>query len=229
MSTITSLAVETTPSVISADVIALCERLGSGRPTFVPVQSVVGRHGWCFLNVREKIKLDKGAGLFGWNIWEYPNLYLTAEFHAVWQDPSGTLVDVTPKVDGETRIVFAVDPHYSADFDFYKRPNNRRVRIYEPKPAASLVKANIRDLSRSQRILEEQRAAENGMNLKQWVGSKASADPLCGLIDDFLQCADEADKLLTPTPDGVFCDDMDMHALLEQHKMKLLAAIKARS
>jgi hypothetical protein len=43
---------------------------------------------------------------------------IEGEFHAVWSSPQGRLLDVTPKPDGETRILFL--------------PDNKRVYRNEP-------------------------------------------------------------------------------------------------
>ncbi len=75
---------ETTPTAITPAVISLCGSLSTEPPTYVPVrQDRHGIYGFCNLGVLEKIKADGGTIRFGWNIWEYPGLYLTAEFHAV--------------------------------------------------------------------------------------------------------------------------------------------------
>jgi hypothetical protein len=123
---------ETTPGAITAEIIGLCESLNADPPVYVPVgDDPHGMYGFCNLGVLDKIKAEGGEIRFGWSIWEYPGVYLTAEFHAVWVHPTGNLVDITPKPDRETRIVFAGDPTLPPDFDFAKRPNNRRARIYQ--------------------------------------------------------------------------------------------------
>lgn len=33
----------------------------------------------------------------GWAIWEFPKVMLEAEFHGVWQAPSGNLLDLMPR------------------------------------------------------------------------------------------------------------------------------------
>ena len=38
--------------------------------------------------------------MLGWSITIMPNAYLEAEFHAVWRNPSGKLVDLTPIQSG---------------------------------------------------------------------------------------------------------------------------------
>jgi hypothetical protein len=83
---------ETTPVAISPDIIALCESLKTDPPGYVPVQTdPYGIFGFCNVGVLEKTKADGGTIRFGWCIWEYSRVWLIAEFHALWADPTGKL------------------------------------------------------------------------------------------------------------------------------------------
>jgi hypothetical protein len=58
------------------------------------------RVGYCFANVWDKVKQCGGRARYGW-MFIYrinPGLggYVFATNHAVWQDPNGMVVDVTP-------------------------------------------------------------------------------------------------------------------------------------
>jgi hypothetical protein len=188
---------ETTPAVIGSAIIDLSESLRASPPLFIPVQQDQhGLYGFCNVGVAEKIKTDGGTIRFGWCIWEYPRLFLTAEFHAVWVDPTGKLVDITPKPDGETRIVFASDPTYPPDFDFTKRPNNRRLRIYQPADRSELAQAKIATFTESQIKYEIGRASRKGLTLEQWIEARILIDPLPDLIDAFIRDTDERESLL---------------------------------
>lgn len=103
----------TTPSRISTDVRRLCRKLGHvEEPVFVPalVAMVPGAElNNCFDDVRREIEKNGGAIQHGWTIWQWPGIFIEAEFHAVWRDSQGRLIDVTPKLDGEDRILFAPD------------------------------------------------------------------------------------------------------------------------
>ena len=141
---------ETTPASISDDTVEFCKEIGSGSPVFVPVQSDrYGLYGYCSDGVNEKIKHDGGAIRFGWAIWEYPRLYLTAEFHAVWVNGDGNAIDITPKPSGETRIVFSGNGSYSSIFDFNQRPANRLRQIYKPASRIEVVRARVSVLIKS--------------------------------------------------------------------------------
>jgi hypothetical protein len=98
---------ETTPSAISPSLLAFCREDLGADPAFVPVfEDPDGIHGFCNLTVAAKVQHDGGSPLHGWTVWELPGALWTAEFHVVWKAPDGTLVDVTPKPDSETSILF---------------------------------------------------------------------------------------------------------------------------
>ena|SRR5881394_1030207 len=98
---------ETTPASITSPINSFAQKLGQEPPRYVPVvKDSTGLYGWCSDGVLEKIKHDGGGIRFGWTIWEWPRVLLTGEFHAVWHDPSGELIDITSKPHEEDRIVF---------------------------------------------------------------------------------------------------------------------------
>lgn len=65
----------------------------------------------CLTIVPEHVITHGGKQLTGWAIWESQHI-IEAEFHAVWQDPAGHIVDLTPKPPelGLVNIVFLADP-----------------------------------------------------------------------------------------------------------------------
>lgn len=106
----------TTPPKITRAVRRLVEAMKpGGEAAYLTVQpeadAVVNE---CFPNVEAKIARAGGRMLCGWQLWEWPNVLIEAEFHAVWVSPVGELVDITPKPHGETRILFVPDErkHY---------------------------------------------------------------------------------------------------------------------
>ena len=60
-------------------------------------------------------------------VWEWPGVYLEAEYHAVWRNPEGALVDLTPKDVPTKKILFLADP---------SRPYDGRRRRNEMSPLA---------------------------------------------------------------------------------------------
>lgn len=101
----------TTPKKISLEILELCKKaVPSGRPLFVNVsidpESAINE---CFTNVERYTAKHGGKSVLGWQIWEWPGVFAEAELHSVWKSPDGTLIDVSPKVDGEKLTLFVPD------------------------------------------------------------------------------------------------------------------------
>jgi hypothetical protein len=62
----------------------------------------------CFINVEKKVSQDGGKIVYGWTIWEH-KYFIEAEFHAVWENDDEDLIDITPKANQATRILFVPD------------------------------------------------------------------------------------------------------------------------
>ncbi|WP_434729570.1 hypothetical protein [Rhizobium binae] len=134
-----------------------------------------------------KIQQDGGTPLHVWTIWELPDALWTAEFHVVWKAPDGSLVDVTPKPDGETSILFVPDDTYLDDFDFAARPLNRRRRIRPDLDRAAIAASMISGLAESQKAYEAKRAAKMGLSLEKWMERKVPSDRLSDQIDTVIR------------------------------------------
>lgn len=119
---------ETTPTTIHDSVI----NIGTDAPEFVPVVKIEGaKHGVCYHNVTKKIKKSGGEFVAGWCVWEVKELLLTCEFHVVWQNKLGKLIDVTPKPDRENEILFVPDNRYGADINYeINLPQSILIKIY---------------------------------------------------------------------------------------------------
>lgn len=100
------------PTTIHDGVYRLRSKLGlSTKPVFVPVADTTGfARDNCFPNTTKKVASDGGTIQHGWTVWELPGKLIEGEFHAVWVSPEGALIDITPKRDGETQILFIPDP-----------------------------------------------------------------------------------------------------------------------
>ncbi len=102
----------TTPTVISELVKRFCAEL---EPNTEPVyiknmccgEAMMGR---CYVNVVAFCQQYGGETQFGWIIWELPDVYITAEHHAVVVANDGTLLDITPPLGNEKRILFLPSP-----------------------------------------------------------------------------------------------------------------------
>jgi len=80
------------------------------KPIYVDIRpDVTSRTGDCFENVLNKVRIAEGEAAYGWQFAEYAYM-IEAEFHAVWKDPLGNLVDITPSGDPTaTKILFVID------------------------------------------------------------------------------------------------------------------------
>lgn len=183
---------ETTPVSLSPALEEFCLTLGGDQPVFVPVvDDPHGMYGWCNDGVAEKIKVVGGSIAFGWTVWEWPDVLWTAEFHAVWRSSEGKLFDITPKPNGERRILFVADQSYSENFSFNERPGNRRRRAYQPANPAKASMERIATLKPSQVEYERKRAEKAGLSLQQWFEAKIPKDTLALIIDEMIAACDD--------------------------------------
>lgn len=102
----------TTPQEITKKILKFCkEKIDSAtKPVFLKLAPVGNcRLLDCFGNVENWIKDNGGSIQYGWIIWDNPNIFIEAEFHAVWVNDKGEYIDITPKIDGEEKILFIPD------------------------------------------------------------------------------------------------------------------------
>lgn len=107
----------------------------SQKPHFVPVKPESGAEPVeCFSNVKTKVETDGGEIKFGWAIWEWPNLMIEAEFHAVWISSENDPIDITPKPVGIDSVLFLPDSTRTYDYnrDYYRVDNIRRPLSTDP-------------------------------------------------------------------------------------------------
>jgi hypothetical protein len=103
---------ETTPRRITPPIKRLCKRLvPEATPGFVPVLAAPSAKPNAICeNVDEVIRVNGGEHAPGWLIWEMRGVLLNAERYSCWRSPEGDLIDVSPKPDGEKRILFLQSP-----------------------------------------------------------------------------------------------------------------------
>jgi hypothetical protein len=103
---------ETTPRRITPPVKRLCKKLvADGTPGFIPVLAVPSaKANAAYANVEDTIQINGGEHAPGWLIWEIRGVLLNAERYTCWRSPEGDLIDVSPKPDGEKRILFLEGP-----------------------------------------------------------------------------------------------------------------------
>lgn len=100
-----------TPAEHSSAIAALCSELCPGEtPVYVDVVPLPGAPpNECFPLVAEYVQKWGGTQVTGWSIWEFPGLFVEAEFHSVLRNSDGKLVDITPKRTPSARIYFVQD------------------------------------------------------------------------------------------------------------------------
>ncbi len=50
----------------------------------------------CYENVKKHISQNGGDIVYGWSIWEWPQVFIEAFHHALWKNPKGRLIDISP-------------------------------------------------------------------------------------------------------------------------------------
>lgn len=101
----------TAPQALSLSILSLCRTVSPDHaPNWVPVRpdqdALVNE---CFNNVSTKVAREDGAIVYGWLIWEWSRVFIEAEHHAVWEKDN-VLLDITPHVNGEPKVLFLPDP-----------------------------------------------------------------------------------------------------------------------
>jgi hypothetical protein len=111
------------PSSIDDTTLAFCAAISAEAPLYVPVAPAShARPAYCFDNSAEQAARHGGEAAYGWAIWHWPGRWFEAEHHAVWREPSGDLLDVTPQPGDPSRILFLPDPQAVYDPSTF-RPN----------------------------------------------------------------------------------------------------------
>lgn len=200
---------ETTPPTISTAIVDFAKSIGADLPRYVPVVlDEFGIYGFCSDGVALRVRESGGRILYGWTIWERPSVLYTAEFHAVWSAPDGTLHDITPKPGNESKIAFSPAPAYPTDFDFLKRPTNRLKRAYIAADPLETAKVKLATMSSPQKTYESKRADNAGVTLEVWLASRVPADPKVAIIDEFIALVEELHGLTVLTSRGTKISNM---------------------
>lgn len=150
---VTAVSSTRTPRHVTPHILRLIRNLGlDGEPERIPVRPVPeASAGECFPNVSRHVERAGGAVVYGWALWEWPNILVEAEFHSVWLN-EGILRDITP--NSETEILFQRDAkrvHTGAQV------RNARLALRDDqviRDLISLCDAHYRILNRGQRRIE---------------------------------------------------------------------------
>jgi hypothetical protein len=124
----------TTPTKVTPEIIELCQSIQGSQPPpyYVNVRPVSGAYNECINHVNDMVKANGGSVLIGWIIWEWAYTLVEAELHAIWVTPTGEQIDISPKQDGEKRILFLPDPDRKFP-EKAREPNRRRALRDHPK------------------------------------------------------------------------------------------------
>jgi hypothetical protein len=134
----------TTPRVITPEIHELCKSISEYEPVFVPVtadpKSLINE---CFYNVDAYIIEHGGQRVLGRSIWQRANVLIEAEAHAVWESPTGEMMDVTSHTNGVSAVLFLADPKMTYDGNVI--PNIRKALTLSPLVAEFISLYNERD------------------------------------------------------------------------------------
>lgn len=124
----------------------------------------------CFELVAEKIKEFGGEQVLGWAIWEKPGVFIEAEFHSVWKQSNGELLDLNPRPEkfGIRSILFV--PDKNAKYEG-KQIDNVRKQLVDDKDVARflyLTKKRFQILNRGSRAYEYGEISLNNKELKEF-------------------------------------------------------------
>lgn len=99
------------PKIIKPYVRSFCRTVCKNEPLFVLLRPLPNKPiNNCFKIVEEHIAVHGGNQLNGWAIWEWTKVLIEAEFHCVWETPTGDLIDIAPKPFQLDKILFLPDP-----------------------------------------------------------------------------------------------------------------------
>jgi hypothetical protein len=197
----------TTPASINKDVLAFCNEISNkASPIFVKVTPIEGyRDDDCYGNVEDYIQKNGGSVQYGWIIWEIPNIFIEAEFHAVWVN-NGEYIDITPKSNNVERILFLPDPERKFTGDLIdnvrkplvndaftkttvivgKRKFEIRKKYYDGSPDIEIPESEMIELEQyEKRVLLSEMQKENSIEIKKFGRNKPCP---CGSGKKFKNC-----------------------------------------
>lgn len=131
-----------TPATITPEVIELAAGINADEtPVFVqyrPGSEALLQE--CYANVDHRVAVAGGRPVVGWAIWEWNEVFVEAEHHAVWQGPE-ELIDITPHGIPIERVLFLPDPTAPYLGPVAPRRPNRRVILSRTSAAMRFLAA----------------------------------------------------------------------------------------
>ncbi|MGF2399801.1 hypothetical protein ACQUTF_08135 [Enterobacter cloacae] len=104
----------TTPSVMSnnpSKIVGKIEpnqTLATGYYSFTKPDDFEPYEQECYYNVAKMIEINDGEPVYGWVLWESSSM-IEAEAHCLYRNVDGVVLDITPRVSGEDKILFVPD------------------------------------------------------------------------------------------------------------------------
>jgi len=101
-----------TPDPTSSQVADFCNQVAPGiTPALIPCQPVADEMDSkrSVSIVRQHVAKYGGEQVNGWAITETRGLFLEAEAYSAWRDPTGKLVDITPRPSPSKNLLFIQD------------------------------------------------------------------------------------------------------------------------
>ena len=95
-------------------------------PVILTYQNYGYGSDWCHVSAKAHAINNGGKRVHGWALWQFCN-GLMGDFHSVWEDTTGKLIDVTPPKFGKNQVMFILDRQadiYQLE-DVFVQPNNR--------------------------------------------------------------------------------------------------------
>jgi hypothetical protein len=190
------------PGEVTEAIASFAAQLSPLPPVHIPLRKEArASYGWPADGVREKIRADGGSIRFGWRLREWRPVLLTAEFHAVWVDPDGNLVDITPDVAAGEISLFVPDPAYSDLQDGDPYPSTRYHVLHQRRDRSQEIAERIARMKPAQRAYEERRAQKARQTLEDWLSDKLYPDPVPQSIALFIEACQSFDAKLPTLPD----------------------------
>jgi hypothetical protein len=160
------------PKLIKPYVISFCRSIVENpEPCYVPLEPLDGAEpDSCFELVPKYVESHGGEMRTGWAIWEWPQVIIEAEFHAIWLSSERREIDITPKKIPQRRILFLPDPHRK--YEGFQRDNVRKALCKD------------KDVSRMIQLGKLMHAELNGGELKYYHGPVVKSDAYMKLEDE---------------------------------------------
>jgi hypothetical protein len=168
----------------------------------------------CYRNVREQVAAMGGEAVFGWSVWHFPGILIVCNHHAVWRQPDGRLLDVTPQKGGEREITFLPDPtrpyfgtaYRSVLIGIEDRPEVCDYVAAHVEPAATFTD----ELGSEQPIVpDEVQRRFSRFVIANW---NAHAPCLCGKPRKFRNCCASVAAIWLKSPYGR-CENVPTHCI----------------